>query len=456
MKTTAILRAMFSARWAITQEALTVMAAIASRDTPAWLQGEVEALSARPGRRLEGGMATVIRGQVGVIEIAGPIFPKATMFSEISGAASLQDMAHELTALVENPSIKGIVLNIDSPGGTVSGTNEFALMIKEAIKRKPVWAYVSNLGASAAYWIASAAESITLERTASVGSIGIILTAYKDDEEDTVRFVSSVSPRKLSDPESDQGRADLQAHVDELGQIFVNAIAENRGIKEKAILELGGRTIIGVSAVKAGFADSVGTLESVIATLQAQISRGAFESRGALAEEQPMKFGDTKAGKYIASLLNKESSEALAAKPPEGLSDEESATIEQMRTSLRAETLKRFDTEAAAFVAGLFANNKIFPFEAKALTADYLQAAIDDFDHPLSEGTRVQRLKTRCDSLKAHKLTDELVPEPASTRTIPGNAGDDPEKAQFDDEYQATLAWAKKYGRGSARPAEVK
>lgn len=403
-------------------------------------------------------MVSTVRGSVGILEISGPIFPKATMFSEISGAASLQDMAHELTGLIENPAVRGIVLNIDSPGGTVSGTNEFAALVKEAIKRKPVWAYVSNLGASAAYWIASAAENITIERTASVGSIGIILTAYKDDDEDTVKFVSSVSPRKIHDPQSDQGAADLQAHVDELGQIFVNAIAENRGIKESVILDLAGRTLIGASAVRAGFADSLGTLESVIATLQTQISRGLYDDRGRLnAEEQPMKFGDMKVGKFFAGLLNKEAAEALAAKPPEGLSDEESATIDQMRTSLRAETLKRFDTEAAAFVAGLFANNKIFPYEAKGLTADYVQAAIDDFDHPLVEGSsRVERLKIRCESVKAHSLTTEAIPEPEKTRVVPGNAGDDEKAGQFDDEYQATLAWAKKYGRGSKpKAAEV-
>lgn len=458
MKNSAILKAMFQARWAITSEALTVMAAVAVRDTPgAFLQGEIEALSARPGRQVDGARVSTIRGQVGLLEIDGPIFPKSTMFSDISGGASLQRIAHELTALVENPAVSGIVLDINSPGGTVAGTNEFAEMVKEASKKKPVWAYVRNQAASAAYWIASAADSITVEKTASVGSIGVILTAYKYEDDDEVRFVSSVSPRKNAGPDTDQGRADLQAHVDELGQIFLNAISENRKISEAVILELGGATIIGASAVKAGFADEVGTLESVLAKMQSQISRGEFQNRGSItAEEQPMKFGDMKVGKFFAGLLDKETAEALAAKPPEGLNDEENAAVKTMRESLRAETLRRFETEAAAYVAGLFANNKLFPFEAAGLTAEFIQASIDDFDHPLETGNRVARLKTRCDAVKAHALTTEGIPEPtAQKHTLKGNEGD--EADNYDKEYQATMEWARKNGRGGQRQAaEVK
>ena len=150
----------------------SVLLAVADR------QGDPEALEARLGRPLDNTRAVSIRDGVAVIPITGPIMRYANLFTRISGATSTQELATDLQTALDSPQVRAIVLNIDSPGGEASGINELADMIHASRGKKPIKAYVGGTGASAAYWIASAADeperlyiegtgSFEFERTAS-------------------------------------------------------------------------------------------------------------------------------------------------------------------------------------------------------------------------------------------------------------------------------------------------
>lgn len=253
--------------WAITPEVLETICAIALR------QGEgPEAVAARLGRPLENTRKVTVRGGVAVIPISGPIFPKANLFTEVSGATSIQTLATDLTAALDDPAITAIVLDMDSPGGAVSGVNEFHGMVKAATEKKPVVAYVGTMAASAAYWIASAATQIVIEESASAGSLGV-LAAFKPEKADgTVEIVSNQSPDKRVDPTTDKGRAKIQAHVDRLAEVFISAVASGRKVSKDVVLSEFGRggLLVGTDAVAVGMADSIGSLESVIANLNKQ------------------------------------------------------------------------------------------------------------------------------------------------------------------------------------------
>ncbi|MCU0228980.1 MAG: S49 family peptidase [Bryobacterales bacterium] len=172
---------------------------------------------------------------------------------------------------MESAAVRSVVLEIDSPGGELTGMNELAKLIAAARGSKPVLAYVGGMAASGAYWLASAADEIVADETAMLGSVGVVLTARrKDPQSAVVEIVSSQSPRKRLDAETPAGQAGLQELANELAGIFVRSIAGYRGVSEQHVLERFGKggLLLGAKAVEAGMVDRIGTLEGVIAELQ--------------------------------------------------------------------------------------------------------------------------------------------------------------------------------------------
>ena len=249
--------------WAMQPAMLETMAAIAQR------QGEdVQAVEARLGRPLQNARSVSVRDGEAVVPVIGPIFRYANLFTEVSGATSLDVLAREFSAAVADPLVKAVVLNIDSPGGQATGVAEFAHMIRAAAK--PVVAYVDGSGASGAYWIAAAADEIVLAKTAEVGSIGVVVGVdTRPSATGVVELVSSQSPRKRPDLSTDAGRAQIQDRIDALAQVFVEDVAAYRGVAVETVLaEFGqGDMRLGAAAVALGMADRVSTLEEVLAGL---------------------------------------------------------------------------------------------------------------------------------------------------------------------------------------------
>lgn len=255
--------------WAILPDMLTTILQIAAREI------DPEAVAAKLGRPLENSCQTELRDGVAILPVTGALMRYANLLSKVSGATSIDMLATDFNQAFDNPDVKAIVLNIDSPGGTVAGVNEFAEMIYSARGKKPIVAYVSGMGASAAYWIASAADEIVLDATASVGSIGVVSVQMDDTERKAkaglkeIQIVSSLSPRKRPDMTTDAGRADIQVMVDSIAHVFFNAVARNRRVTAENLLsDFGqGGLLVGVDAVRVGAADRMGSLEQVITQL---------------------------------------------------------------------------------------------------------------------------------------------------------------------------------------------
>lgn len=229
-----------------------------------------EAVAAKSGTRLDNTRKVDVReGGVAIIPVTGPIFGRANMITECSGATSIEMLAKDFNQALENPRVKSIILNINSPGGEVDGTSEFAQHIFDARGQKPIIAYVAHLGASAAYWIASAADEIVAQETASMGSIGVVGTVSVHKDKNQIEFVSSQSPNKRPNPETEDGRSRIQEHIDDLAQVFIDTVARNRGWTADEVLERGGRggLKVGQKAVTSGLADRLGTFEGLITEL---------------------------------------------------------------------------------------------------------------------------------------------------------------------------------------------
>lgn len=256
--------------WLITEEALQTIVAIAERTN------DIDALAARVGRPLVNTRRVEVRDSVAIIPITGPIFRYANLFSEISGATSTEALAKDIRTAVDDPLIESIVLEVNSPGGAAAGINELADMIFQARQDKTIIAYGDGQVSSAAYWLASAADLIVVDRTAVLGSIGVRMTIQDTSGREqragvrVTQIISSQSPDKDLDPSLDESRAKLQKIVDDLAEVFVGAVARNRDTTVETVLEKFGRggSIVGQRAVDAGMADRIGSLEEVIAELQ--------------------------------------------------------------------------------------------------------------------------------------------------------------------------------------------
>lgn len=252
--------------WLMLPDALDSLLAVADR------QGDPEALEARLGRPLDNTRAVSIRDGVAVIPITGPIMRYANLFTRISGATSTQELATDLQTALDSPQVRAIVLNIDSPGGEANGINELADMIHAARGKKPIKAYIGGTGASAAYWIASAADEVVVDDTALLGSIGVVLeVAVKKDDGGAKRYTitSSNAPNKRPDIETEEGRAEIAKSIDALADVFVAKVARHLSVDAAQVPAMGdhGGLKVGAHAVEAGLAHRLGSLESLITEL---------------------------------------------------------------------------------------------------------------------------------------------------------------------------------------------
>lgn len=283
--------------WAIYQPALQIILEIADRaevnaaGLAEWkAKMRPSALALGGGTALREGSRVTVRDGVAVLAIDGPIFRYANLFTEISGAVTLELLARDFAEAVAAREVRAVVLAIDSPGGEVTSIAEFADAIRAASAIKPVVGFADGLAASGAYWIASAAGELVVARTALLGAIGVVTTIVDRDPPAGVRrfeIVSSQSPDKRIDVATSEGRGKIQALVDRIAAEFVAAVAAFRKVSADQVMSDFGRggLVVGADAVAAGMADRVGSFEEVLAGL-AQSRPGQSGKSLVLASKQ--------------------------------------------------------------------------------------------------------------------------------------------------------------------------
>jgi protease-4 len=198
---------------------------------------------------------------------------------EIDGTIATD--AHRLKvfeALAEDDSVKAVLIAINSPGGTTAGGEELYDAIGKLRAKKPVVAYVKELGASAAYMTAIASDRIFVRRLSIVGSIGVLFqTANAQKLMQTIGVdlekVQS-GPLKaepdIDEPMSPEVRASLQSLVDDSFSWFVDVVAERRGLTRAEVLPLAdGRIMTGNQGIANKLVDEVGGEAEAIAWLEA-------------------------------------------------------------------------------------------------------------------------------------------------------------------------------------------
>jgi signal peptide peptidase SppA len=239
----------------------------------------------------------VVNG-VALISASGVMAKKMNLFSQISGGISSQVLGNTITEAIEDTAVNAIVLDLDSPGGAVDGTAELAELIDRAAAEKPILVYSDGLLASAAYWVAAAADEIFISsENVAVGSIGVIaqhvdVSEAKKKQGITVTEVVAGRYKAIGSenkPLDDEARAVIQARVDRTYRVFIENVARFRGVDPIQVHEqMGdGRVFMGSEAVERGLVDGVATLSETIE----RAAGSAAARRAGVARRKPTTTG---------------------------------------------------------------------------------------------------------------------------------------------------------------------
>lgn len=217
------------------------------------------------GVRLEPWSLPITEDGVALIPVQGMLVGKLGCLHPYCGMTGYDGIRQNFVTAYENPDVKGIVLDIDSPGGEVGGVFDLADMIFNARGEKPIVAILNENAFSAAYALASAADRICVPRTGGTGSIGVIamladMSKALESNGITVNIIQFGARKADGCPEiplAPEARKRFQADINSVGQLFANTVARNRGLKTSSVVAQQAGTFMGQAGVRAGLADYV-------------------------------------------------------------------------------------------------------------------------------------------------------------------------------------------------------
>lgn len=273
---TRVRNAIYGQPWAITPEWLEAICEIFERNINA------EKMDFETATKTGGGMGRMmdpgeyeVQNGVAIIPLMGPIFPRANMLTRMSGATSIAEFSQEFADALDNKDVSSILLQIDSPGGSVLGLNEAASAVFAARDQsKPVIALADGMAASAAYAVGSQAMEFYCTEGAIVGSIGVVMRI--DSQERLLKnagidsTILKTGPLKAigNGPITDAQMEKLRGMMDEYFTKFKDGVSRARaGIDIEAVST--GETWIGSKAVDMGLCDGISTMDAQLKRLAA-------------------------------------------------------------------------------------------------------------------------------------------------------------------------------------------
>jgi signal peptide peptidase SppA len=312
-----------------------------------------------------------ISNGIAIIPVVGTLVRRTVGLEAQSGLTSYGLIGERLDAALQDSAVKGILLDIDSPGGEAGGVFDLADKIFAARKVKPIWAVANDEAFSAAYAIAAAADRIYLSRTGGVGSIGVIavhLDQSVAEADAGLKYTAIYAGEHKNDlsphePLSDPARAQLQTEVDRVYELFATSVARMRGIELTAVKATEAALYFGDQSIAVGLADRIGTMGDALSDLKKKVARPSSPSTRTLKrKETPM------------TEINQPADDVDPEK-------ETAPDLEAMKAGLKEEA----KTEAMAYVAEVTelcqlagVPDKAAAFIAKAIpTADVRKALLE-------------------------------------------------------------------------------
>lgn len=228
---------------------------------------------------------------VAIITVDGELVNRGAYVGADSGLVSYEGTKFQLARAAKDQKTRGVILDINSPGGDAIGASEMASAVRAVATVKPVYAVANGMAASAAYALSSGATRVFAAPSSLMGSIGVLMlhmdysrALEKAGVTPTLIYAGAQKTVGNSvEPLDDDDQEELQADIDKFYEGFLSTVAEGRGRKmsAKAARATEARTYIGADAVAIGLADAVGTFEDVLGELTSKIVRASARNMGA-------------------------------------------------------------------------------------------------------------------------------------------------------------------------------
>ena len=241
-----------------------------------------------------GGLFVASSSRLAVIPIVGTLGHRVGGFDAMSGVTDYQDIKASLREARADSAVRGVLLDVDSPGGSVEDVFDLADEIHAGRDRKPIWAVANSTAASAAYLLGSSASRLVMPRVAWAGSIGVVAVHVDESAADEIEglaftYVFAGAHKVDGNPHGALPKAvreDWQKEVDGLWGLFVETVARNRGLEANAVRSTEARLFTTHDAIGAGLADGISTLEQALTELAADADRPRNPG-GSMNTQQP-------------------------------------------------------------------------------------------------------------------------------------------------------------------------
>lgn len=223
-------------------------------------------------------------GNVALIPIKGTILIEGTTTAFGGEVASSAEIVDFIKQADEDSSIKAILLDINSPGGSAVASKEIMTAVKRA--NKPTYALIREIGTSGAYWVASASDKIIADELSVTGSIGVIASYLEFNgllERYNISYQRLVGGKykDIGSPFKELGedeRVILQTKIDKIHEYFIGSFAENRNMSIEKAKELStGEFYLGSEALELGLIDQTGDIETAKETIKTELNLTTVE-----------------------------------------------------------------------------------------------------------------------------------------------------------------------------------
>lgn len=214
--------------------------------------------------------------KIAVVPIKGVIMSEKT--STIYGSSiSSREIASTLYDLRDDNSVKAILLDINSPGGSPVASDEISKAIENVKKVKPVYSLINDVGASGAYWVASSTDKIYSSSMSTIGSIGVTSAGLSFENfiaAHNITYRQQISGKykdmgSIYRKQTDEEKAIIQNLLDKIHKRFIEHVAKNRNMSIENVTKLAtGQIFLGSETVKNGLTDKIGYYPNVIDKLK--------------------------------------------------------------------------------------------------------------------------------------------------------------------------------------------
>lgn len=329
-----------------------------------------------------------------IIPITGELVSKGGFMDALSDVTSYSNLTGKVKEALADSAVDSILLDIDSPGGSIKGLVEFTDFLSKADSAKPVYAFTDGIAYSAAYILSTGAREFHLSRGARTANVGVIMSLMDDTKSLESRgyqvFTFSAGKNKdLGPPMTDERAKVFQSMVDESYAMIVDLVAGNRGIEKSVLTEtLGAALLRAEKAIEHGLADGVKTRDEMLAYLS---SKNEDEKKDKTMKELITQLAKTFSvdeatlataegqSAFIKKLTavkaeNKaylEAAEAIGATSPAEL-------VEKMKALVPAEQLsqlkaEKLNLEAKQYVGELLATGRLPKSKEETAIASYIE-----------------------------------------------------------------------------------